>query len=293
MSKLFKLKEWLTIQESASHLTVLFGEDVTEADILRLALDGHLIISIRFVNQIKVYRGVVVPVGEARRKPMSNKVMQEFEKMASLYNNQPFKYEEPPLVYCGPKINDKEVFETERNPEWVKGVFDLPLISDDKAGIEHRYQLKIEGAKLNMPFLPYVVVEDLDGVRFLISDEMSLGDAWVLSGDSLPDEAQLVVRTKALQELENSINGFSTVSEKPFATTERNTLLKQIGAISLALAEQSKKYKRGEKPNALQIATVVGEIVDALPGANTAGVGASSIRESIRQGIELLSAIQQ
>ena len=79
--------------------------------------------------------------------------------------------------------------------------------------------------------------------------------------------------------------------EKPLATTERNTLLRQIGALSLALAEQSNKYKRGERPNGLQIANAAGEIVDALPSANSAGTGGSSIRESIRQGIELLTAI--
>jgi hypothetical protein len=81
--------------------------------------------------------------------------------------------------------------------------------------------------------------------------------------------------------------------DKSLNTTERNKLLKQIGALSLALAEQSRKYKRGENPNGSQIATVAGEIVDALPVANVAGVGASSIRESIRQGLELLTSIQQ
>lgn len=82
-------------------------------------------------------------------------------------------------------------------------------------------------------------------------------------------------------------------TEKPLTTSERNTLLKQIGALSLALAERSSKYKRGDKPNALQIATLTIEVVDALPGANATGVGTSNIRESIRQGIELLTAVQQ
>lgn len=83
------------------------------------------------------------------------------------------------------------------------------------------------------------------------------------------------------------------IGGNPLNATERNKLLKQIGALSLALAEQSKKYKRGENPNGSQIATVAGEIVDALPVANLAGVGGSSIRESIRQGLELLTSIQQ
>ena len=50
MKKLLKLREWLTVPEAAGHLSILFGEDVTEADVLRLALDGHLTLSVNFVN---------------------------------------------------------------------------------------------------------------------------------------------------------------------------------------------------------------------------------------------------
>lgn|GEM_PF-487871 len=56
-SKLFKLKEWLTVPEAARHLSNLFGEAVSEADVLRLALDGHLKLSVNFVNHAKAKRG--------------------------------------------------------------------------------------------------------------------------------------------------------------------------------------------------------------------------------------------
>ena len=36
-SKLFNLKEWLTLDDAAKHLSIVFGEEVTRADILRLA----------------------------------------------------------------------------------------------------------------------------------------------------------------------------------------------------------------------------------------------------------------
>ena len=50
MKKLLKLKEWLTVSDAAKHLSILFGEEVVEADVLRLALDGHLTLSVLFVN---------------------------------------------------------------------------------------------------------------------------------------------------------------------------------------------------------------------------------------------------
>ncbi len=41
MSKLFKLKKWLTIEDTAKHLTSIFDEPVKDYDVLRFALDGH------------------------------------------------------------------------------------------------------------------------------------------------------------------------------------------------------------------------------------------------------------
>lgn len=56
-SKLLRLKKWLTVPEAARHLSILFGEDVSEADILRLALDRHLKLSVNFVNHADAKRG--------------------------------------------------------------------------------------------------------------------------------------------------------------------------------------------------------------------------------------------
>ncbi len=46
ISKLLKVREWFTVPETAKHLSMMFGEEITEADILRLALDGKLKLSV-------------------------------------------------------------------------------------------------------------------------------------------------------------------------------------------------------------------------------------------------------
>ncbi len=51
-NKLIKLKKWLTLTEAAQHLSLMFKENVNEADVLRWALDGHLILSVNFANQV-------------------------------------------------------------------------------------------------------------------------------------------------------------------------------------------------------------------------------------------------
>ena len=40
MSKLLKLKEWLTVADAARHLSILLEAEVNEADVYRLALEG-------------------------------------------------------------------------------------------------------------------------------------------------------------------------------------------------------------------------------------------------------------
>jgi hypothetical protein len=60
MSRLFKLKEWINVGDAAKRLSALFEENVTAADVLRLALDGHLKLSINFVNNAKARGGKIV-----------------------------------------------------------------------------------------------------------------------------------------------------------------------------------------------------------------------------------------
>ena len=50
LKKLLNVKDWLTVADAARHLSILLGDDVSEADVLRLALDGHLTLSVHFVN---------------------------------------------------------------------------------------------------------------------------------------------------------------------------------------------------------------------------------------------------
>ena len=345
MSKLFKLKEWLTVPEAAKHLSVLFGEEVAESDVLRLGLDGHLKLSVNFVNEAMAYKGKVVPISEAKLVegfPISDALRESFAKQIGVEScvgeqaieNGDTKF----LVMLGYRLSDKQIVQFDDEKKYLRGVWDLCMLEGERHDVEELYYEEIGAPFVDRWSLEGVLVTKSDGYIYRLAYELEkpnketfdktteIARANLMKGacrdeaeiqraveehaqyrkklwedktprygtaSHLPDDSLLVVRTDALREFEQSINGNSSSSSMPLATMERNTLLRQIGALSLALAEQSKKYKRGEKPNGLQIANFAGEIVDALPGANTAGLGVSSVRESIRQGIELLTAIQQ
>ena len=56
--KLWKLQEWLTLEDTAAELTIKLNEEVNVARVLRLALDGALILSVNFVNGAYARRGI-------------------------------------------------------------------------------------------------------------------------------------------------------------------------------------------------------------------------------------------
>ena len=72
MSKLFKLKEWLTLDEAATHLSNVLGESVTVADLYRFALDGHLTFSVDFVNHAQARKGKWVKTEDVEFHLMEN-----------------------------------------------------------------------------------------------------------------------------------------------------------------------------------------------------------------------------
>lgn len=84
-------------------------------------------------------------------------------------------------------------------------------------------------------------------------------------------------------------SGLSSSLGETASDGEQNKLLKQIGAMALVLADKHGRYKVGDRPNANQIADAVRDILDALPDISLRGLGKSSLRESIRAGIELLN----
>ncbi|QBQ97892.1 hypothetical protein [Paraburkholderia pallida] len=79
-------------------------------------------------------------------------------------------------------------------------------------------------------------------------------------------------------------------SKESISNKERASLQKQIALLALVLSEKSGKYKRGDKPNASQIANAVEDMLDALTDVNRTGLSKTNIRNCIAAGLELLRA---
>ena len=158
MSKLFKLRDWLTIEQACQHLTTVLGEPVERADLLRLALDGHLTLSVNFVNHAQGIRGRIVSADKVPHQ----KFPSDMKAAAKSRREGDYKGDwiEIPM---GIPLDNGEYIKQEETVEALSGVFDLPMIGGERLDIQHEFQRLIGGPPVELTTLDGAFVSDSDG----------------------------------------------------------------------------------------------------------------------------------
>jgi len=314
VSKLFKLKEWLTVPDAAKHLSIAFGEDVSEADVLRLALDKRLKLSVNFVNGTMAECGKVVPLMEALMLIMPiDRSNSTIEEIMPRYLNKVHITDELPVedkkglldktlcfVPAGIAVEENKILQIERgNIHTLRGVFDLSMIGAEHLDIEHKYQILTDGVEVTDVAMEGAFVISPDGEWFKLlthydenpysnSDEQKKERAKKKWNDpdnyypagGLPDDTVLVVRTDALRKFEETINDTPTNMNKPLTTSERDSLLKLV----IGMAMKGYSYDPTAKKNSA-VADIAADL--ALLGLP---LGDDTIRKYLKQGNEQLPA---
>ena len=122
------------------------GEDVSEADVLRLALDGHLALSVYLVNSAVARLGKVIPISEAMTVP-----------------GIPVPGEQPRQVVLGLQLNDSECLVVESDIVTIKGVWDLSPIGGAFLDVENKYHESTGGPVVTRQSVDGVWVKNKDG----------------------------------------------------------------------------------------------------------------------------------
>ena len=218
MSKLSKLKEWLTIGEAAKYLSDVFGEHVSELDVLRFAKDRHLRISVLLVNTCMARACPIIPTEQAKTAP----------SLDGTYN-----------VILGYPISMTEVISLDGPLIKLRGVWDLPMLRGDIDSVEEKLLELANGPKLEMWNLHGVFVTNTDGDLFQILCDFADTVEYKSKAEGkdiydrsryfeavrLPDDSMLVIRTEAINEFENYVKETPTKSfkETPKQRRERIT----------------------------------------------------------------------
>lgn len=135
MSKLFKLKEWLSLDEAVSYLASSLEEQVSLTDIYRLVLDKHLVMSVRLFNQAYALGGqfVTPPYRDINCYPVTH----------DLATNE--LLDEPYIIDLdfALKVEDSAWLAFEENVHVIDGIWDLAMIGMESLDIEHLYQKEL------------------------------------------------------------------------------------------------------------------------------------------------------
>jgi hypothetical protein len=239
LKKLLRLKDWLTVPDAARHLSILFGDDVSEADVLRLALDGRLTLSVRLVNRVTARPGKIIPPADAK-----------IVVVEDVFGNTYQRIEE------GVDLGNDRMLTFSRDVSFIEGIWDLSMLGTERVIVEKRYQLLTSGPTVELTNWNGLLVNRPDGAWWQIvahpSKDQSLKNlfkspygnpAHYYAPMVLPPDAVLVVRTSALQDLEALMSESEPAMERPVGRPEpdldrpvgpreRTTLLLIIAALA-------------------------------------------------------------
>lgn len=281
MSKLIKLKKWLTVPETAKHLSQILSEPVGDADVLRLALDGHLNLSLRLSSQTPAKPYFKIKTDALERNFVASIIG---DGQIALPKGGPI-WQPEGLDDLGPgeclqlRADILTYLDTD--------VWDLPMIDAARLCVEHQYQELIGGAPITDVSLEGLVVRSLSGSYFQLQEHLSdnphseapLSEPYGHCSNYYPafrlphdDYTALVVRTRHLTEFVRTIEDAGKQPtekgvEKPLTTRQRRTLL----SIIAALCDYS-AIKPNERGAAGQIAAMTDEIGASITAETIAGL---------------------
>lgn len=278
MSKLLKLKAWLTLDDAAKHLSMMFGEVVSKADVLRLALDGRLTLSVNFINGAK-----------ARCGPMIKSEQVHWTELPGLSGGT---VRLPEVVM----LNDGSAIKLDDEVVSLRGIYDLPMLGNERLDVEHLYQQLTDGPEVTLQGLdgPFVVAGDVycqlqesfddneyqsgstaagraleafieregldderaealrrqhkaDREEFKQRRAERPANEQYYPAGGLPEDAVFVVRTDALTELLAAASE-SERAKPDLGTRERDTLLKLVIGMAIAGYKYSPDTGRSSAP---------------------------------------------
>ena len=142
MSKLFKLKKWLTVAESATYLSLAFSETVTESDIYRLVLDRHLTLSVNLVNHGYARTGRSVGIDDVDFYMSDNLVLasinETVDRIIKIRGEDPFH-----KIISSAAIGENQYFKYDVKNDFTRvgGIWDLVMVGNNSLNIEHMFQV--------------------------------------------------------------------------------------------------------------------------------------------------------
>jgi hypothetical protein len=259
VSKLLKLKKQLTVAEAAHHLSILLGEKVSEPDVLRLALDGRIQLSVFFPQPTSALLGTIITVEDVSDHLPGDGVIP--------FDNESMGPSEEAYwqSYYSWASNDDSVLidRTSRlvlqvkSHERISGLWDLTMYGEERSYAENKYRDLVDTPQ-NSNEEPQV-----GGIAVVREPDEKTDAAYGLLPtplrhpvSCLPTTSLLVVRTTELEKLMKHLSSLDPqpLPEKTASAAENTDLRKRIEAVLY--------YARNRLPNNLSKTKMAKQIME-------------------------------
>lgn len=243
---------WLSLSETVEFLSKP-GEELTEADVLRLVLDGRLRSSIRFHNHTQARCGNVIQYSEAQLAAefTAGELPNGFKwGTFSVLPGKPTATLEDEYVYVEQYLNLGDEIMT------LSGVWDLSMCGSGGLEIEKEYQRLTGGPSVTRICLGGILVEGDDGMFCILQDTFGPDYVEVSEGirrnplsyfpaSSLPPDCELVFRLDALQSYVNEIVDTSPLADRAHVSNN----LAKINQAAARFWANADRNDRGTHPD--------------------------------------------
>lgn len=254
MSKVWKLKRWLPIEQATKHIaTILTDPDVSTADLLQLALEGRLRLSAVFANYVLARKCSFVDAAAAR-----------FKDVPGLDGLSTVRLYDGGNIFCGPAGEmfqaDGKIFQLGADEP-----YELLMVGGERGDVEQRFwELSgIDREETTSIDGTYVVArQDREATYFQLlgTAANSEGKRFEYPLGGLPTGAALVI---SQDEIQRFVSSLKTTSNFELEAKERNSLLNIIGA----LVELIQNPRKGRNSQSAVIDELVENYSDA-PGVS-------------------------
>jgi hypothetical protein len=189
MKKLHKVRELLTLPEAAHRLAGRLQEEVTEEDVLRLALEGHLTLSVKFLKPARGRLGRVVSEAEATRSVTDEVFIYGLSEVPHAARGSG-----SPLVV---KVDADRYLKLMGEISTIDGIWDLPLVGNERVEIERRIRRLTGKPDISPDSAEGFFLHRESGEACQLFESLRGHD---IPADRLPGECELMIRTGALRE---------------------------------------------------------------------------------------------
>jgi hypothetical protein len=288
--KLLKLKNWVTVKDAASYLSLVLEDTVNESDLIQLALEKKLTISVflheavtavSYQNDNTDYVSFLATTADDSTEEIISRFQNDPRKIWR-YVSDDWDFHRPNfhLTFSISQLNDLLVTETS---SWLLNQmlltsFAKPSISESQCP---RGPIMLFDPGLNVLCGLIELLPKAD------DDQKSLADRAV-PVTTLPASASLVVSRETLAKFTASLlsNEADTDQNAPPAATDDDSEIKRlqrtVAALALGLAAKPGTYNKAGKPNVSQLAKLATEhLRDATSDRTPPGFGDSTVRNTI------------